>query len=121
MIGDQGEGVAEEIGTEMVGSPYQRQTFIVEGGVVLLGRVARPWCVADWMLHAFFIKLTQHRSHPLVALVRCEDKRLVYVWQLQHGRLAKVQLELLKCLAASFFNSWLRGWAMELKCSTNFR
>ena len=40
MIGEQSEGFAEEIGPEMVGGPHHRQTFTVEGGVVLLGRVA---------------------------------------------------------------------------------
>ena len=30
MIGDQGEGVAEEINPEMVGGPHHCQTFIVE-------------------------------------------------------------------------------------------
>ena len=50
------------------------------------------------MLHAFFIKLVENRSHPIVAPVRSEDKRLVFVWQLQHGRLTELQLEFLKCL-----------------------
>ena len=40
VIGDQGEGVAEEIGPEMVGGPHHRQTFTFEGGEFLLGRVA---------------------------------------------------------------------------------
>ena len=50
------------------------------------------------MLHSFFIKLTHHRSYPLVALVRCEDEWFVCVWQQQHGRLAQLQLELLEYL-----------------------
>ena len=54
------------------------------------------------MLHAFFIQLTQHRYHPLVALVRGEDEGLVCVWQLQHGRLTQLQLEFLKCLLLLF-------------------
>ena len=48
------------------------------------------------MLHAFFIKLAQHRSHPLVAPARCEDERLVCVGKLQHEGLT--QLQLLKCI-----------------------
>ena len=54
--------------------------------------------MADRVLHAFFIKLTQHRSHPLLALVRREDEWLVGVGQLQHGGLAQLQLEFLKGL-----------------------
>ena len=50
------------------------------------------------MLHAFFRKLAQHRSHSLVAPVRSEDEGLVCVGKLQHGGLTKLQLELLECL-----------------------
>ena len=50
------------------------------------------------MLHAFFIKLAQHRSHSLVAPVRSEDEGLVCVGKLQHGGLTQLQLELLKRL-----------------------
>ena len=53
------------------------------------------------MLNAFFIlhlHSAQYRSHPLEALVRCEDERLVCVGKLQHRGLTQLQLEFLKCL-----------------------
>ena len=40
VIGDHREGVTEEVGTKTVGGPHHYQTFTVEGGIVLLSRVA---------------------------------------------------------------------------------
>ena len=98
MISDQGERVAKEIGPKMVGGPHQCQALATERGIVLLRRVVGQGGVADWVLHALFSELAQHRSHSLVTPIRGEDERPVCVGKLQHGGLTQLQLELLKCL-----------------------
>ena len=74
------------------------------------------------MFYPIFIQLSKDGPHAVLTLLRCEDKWLVGIGQLQHGCAAELGLQFLKSLL--LFVLPLPGGfllQMELKCLTNFR